>query len=283
MKSKKVIFLIFLVSFIIGCESNNYEDFKSAVEKTSNIEKGKMEQNININFGKEKQDLDEVKVRNIVYYKKDRQKIINYTEVDDIGYDLEIYLDKNKDDILVYLSNIGKYFKINSNEDNSNINNESISKYTGLFNKEKIEKIKNIWNELIKKENVFTGKDTIVDTKEGKVKAKKYIIKLNKEQIESLNDEFSEIFKKEIKKLDLDSIIINEINYQALEDQDGFLVKEDTNIKFIIKSDKDYNINFKFNTINYDIEQEQNITIPKVKDNEMLKNSDIKDFEFDTK
>ena len=278
---RRILILIFILIFMIGCESNNYKDFKNALEKTSNISQGKMEQKINIDFGEGKEDIDKIKIRNIVHYSKDKQKIINYTEIDDIGYDLEIFVDKDKEDILVYLSNIGKYFKINSSKDNTKISNKDISKYISLFDKEKFKKLKIIWNELIKKENVFTGKDTIVDTKEGKVKAKKYIIKLNEKQINSLNNDLKNEFKDVMEKLNLKSIKINEINYEALEDYDGFLVKENMNLEFIIKNDKDYNINIRLNTINYDIEQKQNINIPNVKDNELMKNSNIQDFEFE--
>lgn len=281
MKNKKIIFLILLIIFIIGCESNNYKDYKNALEKTSNIEKGKMEQNIEIDFGNEKKHFDEVKIRNIVHYSKDRQKIINYTEIDDLGYDSEIFINKEKEEILVYISNIGKYFKINSLDGNIEMSNKNISKYISLIDQKKFIKLKKIWNELIKKENVFTGKDTIVDTKEGKVKAKKYIIKLNKDQIGIFNKKFNNLFKDEIQKLDLKKIEINKINYEALEDKDNFLVKEAINFEFIIKNQKEYKIQFKLNTINYDIQQDQNINIPKVNESELLKNSDIQDFEFD--
>lgn len=295
---KNKIVLVVMVSLVlvalVGCQQNDYQSYIEAQKKTQAILQGKKEQEIRMNLKFDYNDLtakaidnikmmEQIDIRNLITYTENSQKmkIVNYTEVGDLGYDSEVFIDEESSDFLIYISAIGKYIKIDTSANQMSEMNSPVE-YSKFIDEELIEEVVSTWRAIVDEENVFIGEDTIVDTKEGKVKATRYNIQLDEDKLSLLSEKINGIISNHLEEVELQSFEITTLEYTALEDRDGYLVKEEVTLGIAI-DEKEVPLKqviVEFDTINYDIEQDQEIEMPVVTEQDLM-NVDELDQSFD--
>lgn len=308
MKKIKGIISIFIVMIIMtGCTTKAYTDYNDAVVKTDSEKTGKqsIEIKMDIDFNTEGLSLEEVKQLN--YYREMMYQFTNQYDIDNdkiatdiymkfggIGMDSNYYKDGNE-----------QYVKIPVLNKFVNITNEKFidNEYGDIFNS-----ITDKWLEILREENVIKGKDTIVDTKEGQVKAKEVSISIDKDQLKELSkviidtiiesgiiedvlfvmnndDNTDEIDKKEI--IDniyelFDSMIFDGFEAKAYIDFDGYLIEEDIEMNMRIKQKTESDpikINLSINNKYWDIGKKQVITIPDINEDDIVEMKELKDLD----
>jgi len=306
-----IIILVCVVTLIslVACGRNDLEDFKEAIQKTAEITKGSMavKSKVEMEFNTDGLTEEEIKalnyVKNVVMnmnfkYNDEEERVIakNYLSFGGLGFDLDFYMDKDK--AFIKMPMLGKYIVISDMVMDSE-ESGSPEELDGSFIafKKKLEGI-------LQEENVFSGKDTIITTQEGEVKATEYNISLKDQQIKNLlgeimvelssNKEIERNFNKYIEfnmegidtpeditleglLEDLDKAIsrstIKDFNYVAFVDIDGYIVKEDIvfEIEFMdTESGKVKDLRYQFSSEQWNINEDQDFDYPELNDDNTL-------------
>lgn len=278
-----IVLLVFIL--VIGCSDQSYEEYQNAVEKTENLESGKytIEIEYQTNYNAEELTVEEFKElsnyssikfsgTNVFNQLEDQMHFYGNLESGSLGLDLEYYQQDDKEYIKIPI--LGKYIDLND------LNMESITEGISFngnetmemnFNEEVFEEIGNLWTEAIQTENVFKGEKSFLETPDGDVKVTEYTIDFSDELLKELMKETTVILELSDEVELMDQFTINTFNYTAYVDIDGFIIKEefliDYSIMDIVAVDSGY---FRFDITNYDINKEQNIEMPEIKDTMIL-------------
>ncbi|MHB1394752.1 MAG: hypothetical protein ACYCYE_17135 [Clostridia bacterium] len=161
-----------------------------------------------------------------------------------------------------------------------------------FISKEKLDELNAKWLGLLKKEDIFKGKDIVLTTPDGEVKTTEYTIKLNDEQVkklaadtmdilskdEKLKENYEEHIKKNIEPLkdtsfeklfsdmkeNMKDYTSEGFSYTAYVDIDGYIVNE--MIEFAPKfDDADMavtRVSYRLDIKNWDINKEQKLEFP---------------------
>lgn len=305
---------IILIITLVGCKKNDLEDFTSALKLTEEIEKGELATQLKINMDFNTQGLseEEIKDRNYlkeieakvdVTYDSDLEKTIarNYFNFGGLGFDLNFYIDGER--AFVKMPIVGKYIMINDFIKDTDI--EKNQAQLGEFAAEEtMASIKNNLIKILKKDNVFSGKDSVLTTPDGEVKATEYTIKLDNSQIKELINETintiskDEALKKNIEKymdfniddndgveeISLENLLesvskavdnseINNFTYLAFVDIDGYIVKEDIDFDISFKevgSGRISGLNYSYSIDRWGINKEQEFDYPEINEDNIL-------------
>jgi Tfp pilus assembly protein PilV len=299
---KKIVAILLIAVIVLSltaCNTNNLAEYKKAFEKTDQIAKGQLSAEFSTVMDYNTTGLSSEEIKELNYYKDmngsfnvvyddgaEKAILRNYMNFGGLGYDFDLYI--NGKEVSMKLPVVGKYIKLNE------IQNSTTNQYDfeqSIVSEETMKAISDKWVGLMKEENVFKGKDIILTTPDGEVKTTEYTLTLTDEQIKLFVSECVELaqkdeslkqfydnyvkikindkelsFEETIKsfKENIENYKVENFNYTALVDIDGFIVNED--ISYSIKAVKedlllrgtDFNMNLK----TWDINKEQSFDFP---------------------
>lgn len=310
-----VLTLILIVTMLSGCMDNSYENYLKAVEKTDNAKKYSGEFNMSVSSDINTEGLTNEEIKNVnLYnnfrvesnYKSDKELGLLesniYVNFGGLGFDIKYYDDANK--AFIKMPIVEKYVYM---DDLSTLNTSSdveiedkaikFNEMSDLISEESREELTKLWENAIEKSNVVKGKESLIETKEGEVKATKYTIKYDDKIFKELilksmlilyrDEKFKEAgfisikgdegqvdFDIESLRKDfVDILTIEKFELNAFIDIDGYIVKEE--LDFIISSDITENnslekVSVKYSSKLFNIEKDQKILIPKKEDLEFM-------------
>ncbi len=294
---------VLLAVLLAGCSTNSLESYKKAVEKTDGIMRGQSSGEVKVEMDFNTTGMTEEQVKKMNYYKdvacsfnvtfdeEARQTLSrNYLNLGGLGFDMDFY--KNGEESFVKMPIIGKYVKL-SDMINQAKEQQAPQEAEELISKETLESLGKAWVDLLKQENVMKGKQIVQSTPDGEVKATQYTMKLSDEQIKALlsawtdtlsGDEklkaaFEDSFKDKVKDLEdvsydklftdikdnLKSYRIEEFQYDAFVDIDGYIVNEVVSCNVSVNDTKPGGmtaVRFQLETKNWSINKAQQFEFP---------------------
>ncbi len=303
-----------LITSLAACAVNDFEAYMTSLDKTTNIVRGQQSMNfgMDIDFDTTGLTTDEIKELNYIKnfhsefnltYDDEVKKIIarNYLNFGGLGFDTVLYDDGEK--TFIKMPVVGKYLVLDEDFlqryiDDANNGEQYISNKS-------IEEIQKKWVDAINRDDVFSGKESIMSTPDGDVKVTEYTIKLTGEEFKNIINESANILASdEILRNTIESYIekraddkinieyhkilknfkqameegeIKDLKYIAYIDIDGYIVKE--NIEFEMKfnsSDENKIKSFKYflETNLWAIEKEQEFDFPELTEDNTLDPND---------
>lgn len=310
---KRIITLLLamiLVISLIACGKEDLEVYKEAVNKTNEIKKGQLLYEVNIEQEFNIDGLTSEDIKELNYFKKihnktqvqfddEKDMVIarNYHVFGGMGFDTALYI--NGDNAFMKMPIMGKYMVI----DELNIEDEKMYEDNQFISQETTEKISDKWLNLLGKEDVVSGKKTLLNTEDGEVKATLFTISLTENQLKELilgsmevvmkdgnffntmskwvytdNEDFSiEEFITEMVK-EIYSCKIKNFKYEVYIDIDGYIVQ--TNMEIDIEYPNAGSGDLKFQKISvmdkrWDFEEEQSFDFPTLTEENTLKTDEI--------
>lgn len=305
-----ILFTILLTLSLAGCNTDSLGEYKKASEKTGDIKKGQTSGEYNLILDIDTEGMAAEEIKELNYYKDMKgtfnvsyddtlKKGIyrNYINFGGLGFDFDLY--KNGDEIFMKLPVVGKYVKLD--ELGTYRNTEQNESTESIISKESKEAIAKKWVSLMKKEDVFKGKDIILTTPDGEVKTTEYTIKLNDEQIKKLFADSMDVVSKDENLKDfyqkmqnnIDSLKdktfeesiadikdgikyykVESFSYVAYVDIDGYIVNQRFELKLNVNNEEQKNLlgmSYSLDIKNWDINKEQNFNFPILTDDNTLK------------
>lgn len=309
-----IIITLLLAVSLAGCGANNLEDYKKAVEKTDQIQKGRTagEFSLEMNFNTEGMTEEQIKQLNYfkrmsggfdVVYDDEAEKGIfrNYMNFGGLGFDYDIYVNGNE--VFMKLPIIGKYMKLD--EMQAQMDSAQYEEME-LISEESQKAISEKWLGILRDEDIFKGRDIVLTTPDGEVKTTEYTIKLNDEQIKSLaaysadilskDEKLKENYRKYIQenvehmedksleqvfsdlKDNMMEFTVESFNYTGYVDIDGYLVNE--TVEFSMKSENSgkaamERFSFRLDVKNWDINRAQKFEFPELTEENTLNIDEI--------
>ena len=295
--------LVLTISVLNGCGIKGYENYLKAVEKTGSIERGRssfaMKVENKFNYENLKSDVSEtlknfeeitINTETRFDWTVNKSIVEQHYEMAGLGNDMQIFINDNM--AMMKLAMLGKYVMLDDvafNKENSN------NEYEKMFTK-----LGKEWTEILKAEDIITGENIIVETKDGNVKTVKYTIKATDEQmkefynrsIKALEGSIDEIAAEMVK--DEQSFSANDINKylnkmslddflgEAYIDIDGNIVEQRFTVVMKANDNNDPLLSTKLEIVikNWDINKEQELNMPDFSKEETIEMSEIsKEFE----
>ncbi|MCH4889896.1 hypothetical protein EZV73_20115 [Acidaminobacter sp. JC074] len=200
---KKWIWLILIV-FLVGCQTDALEYYRDASLKTQTIEQGqsKLDMTLEVDFSdqvvKDNPELEDF-LGKIVYEQNAQfsgEDVIarQYLGNDAIGLDTIFY--KSGQDEYLRIPFLGKYLSLAEYEDNELYAEPP-------FTKASEEEIKKMWLALVGEEDVVNLGDEVIDTPEGEVKVKKFVISFSNEQVHQFFGDVLTLLEKDPKFVEM--------------------------------------------------------------------------------
>lgn len=313
---KRIILLITAALLVVspaGCSTDSLEAYRKAAQKTDDIKMGRTsgEFTVALDFSTEGMTEEQIKelnyLRNIkgnfsTVYDRNGEKGIyrNYLNLGGLGFDFDLYM--NREEAFMKLPIIGKYMRIDEfvkDQQESESAPKTVSRVSQAAISEK-------WLDLLKKEDVFKGKDIILTTPDGEVKTTQYTIALKDEQVKSLasdcikilsSDEevkknYESFLQKNVKSLkeisfekmmsdmekNLDNYKLESFSYNAYVDIDGYIVNE--RVELALKAAGSgtsgmTGLSYKLEIKNWDINKKQNFEFPVLTEENTLKSDEM--------
>lgn len=306
-KIMTAIFTVILAISLAGCIPDSLGDYKKAAEKTDQIKKGRtsgefvVEMTFNTAGMTEEQIKEMNYFRNVkgsfdVAYDDEAEKGVfrNYLNLGGLGFDFELFIDGEK--AFMKLPVIGKYVRLD--ELQAPVHQEGELE---LVSAETVGVINEKWLGMLKKEDIFQGKNIVLTTPDGEVKTREYTIRLKDEQIKSLavyaldmlsrdgklKENFEEYFKKNVERLkdcSLEKLLsdmkenialytVEDFSYTAYVDIDGYIVNEMIRVSLETDSDEPAavtGVNYSLDIKNWDINREQQFEFPELTESNTL-------------
>lgn len=227
---KKILFFLMVVLLTLtACATDDLGNYKKAIEKTGEIDKGRMNLSIRTTLDFNKEGLSDREIRDLSYFDEmefaldvqydkssEKEKVIakSYYNFGGMGFDMSFYF--NEDEAYMKMPIIDKYMSLKDFETKEYENKFDCETYDKV-----LQPLLNKWNELLREENVFKGKKTYVLTSEGQIKTTTYTIEASEEQLKALGDELIRVVKEEGV---IDSLIqesMNNNNFSGIEEIDS--------------------------------------------------------------
>lgn len=322
---KKIISIIMAAALMLSlaaCNTDNLAEYKKAMDKTEQIMKGQVSGEFSTIMDINTDNLTPEEIKSLNYvkdmkgsfsamYDDSLEKGIyrNYVSMGGLGFDFDVYL--NGDDIFMKLPVAGKYLDLTqliSSAEVAQINEEDFNKQ--IISEETMKHISEKWVSLLKEEDVFKGKETILTTPDGEVKTTEYTITLSSDQIRTLANESLDAFSRDeslrsfyneymasanvnqttksinsfdevIKTLrdNIDDYNVENFKYTALVDIDGYIVNEviavslkSTDESMLIKG-----MSFNLNIKNWDINKDQTFDFPVLTEENTIRTDDMEE------
>lgn len=306
------IFVLMLAVSLAGCSADSLGDYKKAAEKTDQMKKGQtsVEFSSITDFNTDGMTEEQIKELNYLKdmkgsfsaaYDDDAGKGIfrNYLSFGGLGFDFDLFM--NGDEVFMKLPVIGKYLRIDELQA-SMIKEQQGNGEQSLISGETQKELSAKWLGLLKKEDVFKGKDIVLTTPDGEVKTTEYTIKLTDGQIKSLaadgidillkdeklKENYEEYIKKNVEKLadtsferllsdtkeNIKDYSVESFSYTAHVDIDGYIVNEVVELALKVDNAKPETmtgLNYKLEIKNWDINKEQKFEFPVLTEENTLK------------
>lgn len=194
--------LVLLAAGVSGCRStSDYEAYRQAVHKTANINSACVLTKFRMHMDFDGAGLTAEARQNLAMFseisgtlvkKFDRARQISYVDghidVPGMGVDFKIYA--NKDQIIVLLPMFTRYLVIDKDDANlffdKNQNETTDAGKEGSDLSDLEAKLKNIWNNVVKDNNVKRTGEKLVTTPEGDIRATRYDITLTDAEIKQI-------------------------------------------------------------------------------------------------
>lgn len=297
-----IIALLIAVS-LVGCSIDSLGDYKKAAEKTGQIKKGQTSGEFSTVMDFNTEGMTEEQIKKLNYFKdmkgsfsaafdNDAGKGIfrNYLSLGGLGFDLDMFM--NGGEVFMKLPVIGKYIRLDEMQASMDIKQKTDGE-AEFISKETQEELCAKWLGLLKKEDVFKGKDIVLTTPDGEVKTTEYTIRLNDGQIKSLaadaldilskdeklKESFENYIKKNLEKIkdtsfekllsdikeDIRDYTVESFSYTAYVDIDGYIVNEMVELELKVNNAKPKGITrvgYSMNIKNWDINKEQKFEFP---------------------
>lgn len=317
---KGIMLLMVLMLLITACTTDNLSDYKNAIKKTEEIDKGRMNLSIKTALEFKTEGLTDSQIRDLSYFEQmefamdvqyddssDKEKVIakSYCNFGGMGFDMGFYFNGEK--AYMKMPIIEKYMSLDdfdTTKQEEQLNGES---YENLF-----QPILNKWNELLQQENVFKGKKTYVLTDEGQIKTTTYTIEASEEQLKAIGDELIRVIKEEevvesfirdgmknnnfsgvedidpaivIKHMEeyVERMVLESFKGTAYVDFDGRLIKEiyEVQINWLdAKKGEPISVNIEFENNYSHLGEEQVFEFPTVKEDEWINFEDLNQESF---
>ena len=299
------ILTLFLASALIGCSFDSLEGYKDAVEKTEQIQKGRTEGEFSLEMDFNTEGMTEEQIKELNYFRKMKgsfnaaydhelgKKIFRYyLNFGGLGFDLDLFV--NGEEMFMKLPVIGKYAKLSKMKEYMTDTQEEDFGFVDQGTQNAIDEK---WLGLLKKEDIFKGKDTILTTPDGEVKVTEYTIRLNDNQIKDLamysidmlskDERFNESYEKYIKKNfeslkdtspkellsdmkeNIKKYTVESFGYTAYVDIDGYIVSEIVGITLEVDNAEPTavtGLSYELNIKNWDINKAQEFDFPELTD-----------------
>lgn len=195
-----------------ACTENTLEDYKSALEKTENIQRGKTHTDLELQMNFEMDGLDEEEARqlksfeNIEYegtssfdYTGDQAKVesINLLSLGGLGMNFDYY--QLGDEMALYIPMLGKFLNLTSQDiDKLSEDTDNLGKIASLqLTDETVQALENVWKQTFEADEVIKGEDSIMETPEGDVRVVKFTIEPDKEKLKDFVKKTTEIIVKD--------------------------------------------------------------------------------------
>ncbi|MEL7655193.1 MAG: hypothetical protein AAGU75_04710 [Bacillota bacterium] len=255
MKRKFALIIVLLLTAltVAGCGNNGLVDYKKAVDKTDQIEKGQSSGEFTLNLDFNTDGMSQEDIAEMNYYKemtgsfqstfddKSNQMIArNYLNLGGLGFDLDYY--QNGNEMFFKLPIIGKYMKMNEVIESMG-EQQGGEDFSQFISEETLQALSREWIALLNKENVFKGKDIILTTPDGEVKTTVYTITINDEQFQTLASNAMNILSKDENLKSNFYSVIEKKNGQALTNESCF---DEFFANAIKQMEKDHLVNFKY-------------------------------------
>jgi len=311
--------MLLIVLMAAGCGNNGLADYKKAVDKTDQITKGQKSGEFSVTMDFNTEGMTQEDINELNYYKnmsgsfqsvfdssKNQGIYRNYLNLGGLGFDFDLY--KNGNEMFVKLPIVGKYMKMDDmlKAVTQSTEEQTVEEQTNLISDDTMETLSAEWVGMLKKEDIFKGKDMVLTTPDGEVKTTVYTITLNDSQVktlaensinilsadENLKTNFEELMKKranQTETVNFDEFVaemkehilqgaIESFQYTAYVDIDGYIVNE--TIEAIIKREAlekgepktiAYNMELKY----WDINKDQKFEFPELTVENTMKTDDL--------
>ncbi len=297
-----ILALLIAVS-LVGCSIDSLGDYKKAAEKTEQIKKGQTSGEFSVVMDFNTEGMTEEQIKELNYFKDmkgsfsvtsdddiDKGIFRNYLSLGGLGFDLDIFV--NGDEVFMKLPVIGKYMRLEEMQASMDIEQKTGGE-PEFISKETQEELSAKWLGVLKKEDVFKGKDIVLTTPDGEVKTTEYTIKLNDGQIKSLvadaldilskdeklKESFEDYIKKNVEKFkdtslekllsdikeDIRNYTVESFSYTAYVDIDGYIVNEIIELALKVNDVKAASlasVSYRLDIKSWDINKEQKFDFP---------------------
>ncbi len=316
MKRKLAMMMVMLLIVLTaaGCGNNGLADYKNAVDKTDQITKGQKSGEFSMTMDFNTEGMKQEDINELNYYKnmsgsfrasfdfsKNQGIYRNYLNLGGLGFDFDLY--QNGDAMFVKLPIVGKYMKMDDILKEASLSTEEQSK---MISDDTLETLSAEWVGMLKKEDIFKGKDIVLTTPDGEVKTKVYTITLNDSQVkalaensinilsedENLRTNFEDLMMKredQTEAVNFDEFVakikehvlqdtLESFQYTAYVDIDGYIVNE--TIEVIIKREalekgEPKSIHFNMDLKHWDINKDQKFEFPVLTVENTMKTDDL--------
>ncbi|MFZ7119980.1 MAG: hypothetical protein ACOWWH_03395 [Eubacteriaceae bacterium] len=290
------VFILLLSLLLAACNTQKpLSYYQKSVEKTEEIEKGKMSLDITVLNDFKTDNLTKEEILKISSYSKLELNLVSqydyvqncligygYFNSNNVGYDFEIY-DKD-DNIYLKLPMLENYYQVDSDDFEQNEEQEDF-----------VKTITENWTEMLQQEDVVKGEDSILNTEDGQVKIVKYTITPSSEEMKQfITESFIiavrenyELIKEYVKDIEIDMEqlkIFDDIkNIEYIEtayiDIDGYMVQNDIdiNMQFSGEHAPINDIQIKIIMNNWNIEKEQSFDFPNIDSDRIIP---VKELDF---
>jgi len=209
MKKKMILMIVLLLAVMTaaGCGGNGLEDYKKAVDKTSQIERGQSSAEFTLNMDFYTNGMLPEEIAKLNYYsemsgsfqsafdKAANQMIArSYLNLGGLGIDFDLY--ENGDELFLKLPIAGKYIRMGDviRGADAAIKPEDTPE---LISEDTRKALSRMWVDLMNQDNVFKGKDIVLSTPDGEVKTTVYTITLTDEEFKTAAGNAADIFSKD--------------------------------------------------------------------------------------
>lgn len=312
-----IIVFILIITVLAGCSAkSDYQIFMEAMERTEAVENGKMSMDMEIQVEFNKEGLSEEAKDIIEFFEDfnmnladqfDKQKEQSlkkiFVQAGDMGIDIKLY---TKEGIAYVITPLIPKILVVDGE-------ELLGMYSGKINEdnfpklsqESLELLEKVWTDLYNKENVAAIEDIVLDTPEGRVKARKFEVKFTDEQMKPATKKSMEIFMQDkqliegLKKMInfddeefsiedmfkinmemLDQSTINSFEQVAYIDRDNYVIDERISIDntfHFTKPGTTKHYTFNMNIKRWDLNKEPDIHFPEVNFENSITLDDLKE------
>lgn len=297
---------------LTGCMAGEgFDDYMKAVNQTEEMTHGasKIEVEINSEFNQDflselsQEDRYEIQQMNHFEFeiekhfdRSNHQSIIDaYAYMGRLGMDFKVYQTsadqwyvKAPFSASLYQLNVNDFIKDNASKASENASKASENASQEVDYQTFFTSLGDDWNDLLVADNIFVGEKTLIQNKDGDVKATRFSVKPTKEQLSIFLKQIREallknpeVFKSFIKGFDqeselsesdykelintlLNAMTIEKYEEVAYVDVDGYLIEETVNITLNFNEIESGVIALErqiisFKTTHWDIEKEQNL------------------------
>lgn len=192
-KISSVILTIGLIAGLsLGCQTNPYEQYKKAEEKTEAARTGIYDMTLKMESDIDTSQLTEEQLKSINYFKqfelksktiedKDKKAMISdaWVNLGGIGFDFTYY--GNQDTQYIKYPVLKKYIDLNASI--KSLNSSQDQDFKPTITPQTEEALSHIWNQLATTESVKSVGDMIIVTDGGDIKAKRMVIEVSGEAI----------------------------------------------------------------------------------------------------